>query len=367
MKTNNPLSLYVHIPFCHNICGYCDFTKLIYNKKLADEYLLSLKKELCSLEIKHQLKTVYVGGGTPSSLEDEQFSFLLRMLRVHLAKDYEFTVECNPESLTKRKLEIMKECGVNRLSIGVESTDDNILKAIGRQHTFKMVKDVVREAKEMGMRNISLDLIIGLPHVSKEMLRKDIENLISLDVEHISCYSLTVHPNTKFYLDGIEEQDSSLAREYYDIVNEILENNGFIHYEVSNWSKPSFESTHNLVYWRDEEYYAIGLGASSYVHPYRRKNTMNMAKYLKGDYVSEEELVTEKDNKVYFIMLNLRTIHGLDLKKYQNLFNEDLLEAKQKEIEELISSGLIKHENHLLIPTYEGMMLLDQVILKLIS
>ena len=209
MKTNNPLALYVHIPFCHNICGYCDFTKLIYNKKLADEYLLSLKKELCSLNIKHQLKTVYVGGGTPSSLEDEQFSFLLRMLRTHLGKDYEFTVECNPESLSLTKLEIMKQCGVNRLSIGVESTDDDVLRAIGRQHTFKMVKDVAQEAKGMEMENISLDLIIGLPHVSKEMLRKDIENLIALDVKHISCYSLTVHPNTKFYLDGIEEQESS--------------------------------------------------------------------------------------------------------------------------------------------------------------
>ena len=150
-------------------------------------------------------------------------------------------------------------------------------------------------------------------------------------------------------------------------MNEILENNGFIHYEISNWSKPGYESRHNLVYWKDEEYYAIGLGASSYIYPYRRKNTMNMNKYLRGDYVSEEELVTPKDNKVYFIMLNLRTRYGLDLKKYQNMFDEDLLENKKEEIEELINNSLLKLEDNCLIPTYEGMMLLDQVILKLIS
>ena len=366
MKTNKISSLYIHIPFCNSICGYCDFTKLIYNKSLADTYLQSLNKEFNSLKLTKCLKTVYIGGGTPTSLNDEQFSFLLSLVKPYLLDDYEFTVECNPESLNKQKLMIMKEMGVNRLSIGVESTDDKVLSSIGRKHTFKMVKEVVREAKGIGIENISLDLIIGLPHVSKEMLLKDIRNLIELDVKHISCYSLTVHPNTKFYIDNVKEQESSLSREYYDLVNKVLEDNGFIHYEISNWSKDGYDSKHNMVYWKDEEYYAIGLGASSYIHPYRRKNVVNIAKYNQGIYVGEEEYVTEQDDKTYFIMLNLRTRYGLDLVKYHEVFNEDFLFVHQKQIDDLIKRKLLVLEENRLIPTYEGMMLLDQIILELI-
>ena len=349
-------SLYIHIPFCHKICDYCDFTKLQYFRNFAIDYLKALKDELDSYHIKN-LKTIYVGGGTPTALEDDLFEELLKIIDTYTNDVKEYTFEANPESLSLDKIKMLKSHGVNRVSIGVQTTNDEILKLVNRDHSFSQVKEAIKNLKEQGIDNINVDLILGLPHSSKAILKQDIQNILSLDIKHISCYGLTIHPHTVLFTKGYQEPESDVLREYYDIVEDILKENGFIHYEVSNWCQPGYQSEHNLTYWRNEQYFGVGLGASGYIGETRYKNTVNLSQYLKRVFVFEKETASEKDKLTYQIMLNLRTIEGLDI---------SLVKNKENEIKELISSGFLKLENNRLIPTYEGMMILDQIILKLI-
>ena len=358
-------ALYIHIPFCEHICDYCDFPKLQYFTIFAKPYLKHLKDELKSYQISHQLETIYVGGGTPTALEDELFLELLKIIEPYTKGVKEYTFECNPESLSDFKLKNMKRYGVNRLSIGVESTDDQILKSINRHHTYLDVKNAIQRAKSFGFDNINVDLILGLPGSDLAQLKKDLDNLLSLDIQHLSCYSLTVHPNTVFFLKNISEPLSDQSREYYDFVHIHMKEHGFIHYEVSNWALPGRESKHNMVYWENEQYYGVGLGASGYVDNVRYTNTRSITEYLKGKTRDIEEVVTKKDDIEYQIMLNLRTINGLDLADFEQKFDIDLLQTKGKEIRRMIDSGLLELNGQNLIPTYEGMMVLDTIILEL--
>ena len=353
---NNIHSLYIHIPFCNKICDYCDFTKLQYFRNFAVSYLKALKDELKSYKIKN-LKTIYVGGGTPTTLENDLFLELLQMIDPYTKGVEEYTFEANPESLSLEKIKMLKEHGVNRISIGVQTTNDKILKAVNRDHTFEQVKTAVKNLKDNGINNINVDLILGLPHSSKKVLKADLKNVLSLGVKHISCYGLTVNPHTALFNNGFKEPESDILRDFYDEVEQTLKENGFLHYEVSNWAKPGYQSEHNLTYWRNEQYYGVGLGASGYIRDIRYKNTVNLSQYLKRAFIADKEKVSDKDKIIYQIMLKLRTIEGLDCSFVKN---------KDNEIKKLISSGLLKKENNRFIPTYEGMMVLDQVILKLL-
>ena len=369
MKRNKVTSLYIHIPFCENICDYCDFTKLQYFHNFAIKYIASLKQEIASLNIDYKLKTIFVGGGTPTSLEENLFLDLMTYLSTLVDNNTEFSVECNPESLNKNKLEIMKKCGVNRISIGVESTNDKILKSINRKHSFSDVKAAIELAREVGINNINLDLILGLPNVTMSLLEKDIKNIISLSPKHISCYGLTVHEHTVFYINNIKPPKDDVLRKMYDLVNESLEEAGYSHYEVSNWAKEGFECEHNLVYWRDQQYYGAGLGASGFVGNVRYTNTKNLDKYIKDfkqrDY---EEIVTLEDDKTYYLMTNLRTKYGICLDEFKNKFSYDLYEKNKEYIDKCIKSGFLTYSKgtNSIMPTYEGMMTLDQIILSLI-
>ena len=354
---NNIHSLYIHIPFCNKICDYCDFTKLQYFRNFAVSYLKALKDELASYKIKN-LKTIYVGGGTPTALEDDLFLELLQMIDPYKKGAKEYTFEANPESLSLNKIKMLKEHGVNRISLGVETTNDKILKAVNREHTFEQVKTAIKNLKDNDIDNINVDLILGLPPSSKKILKEDLKNVLSLDIKHISCYGLTVNPHTALFNKGFKEPESDVLRDFYDETEQTLKENGFIHYEVSNWAKPGYQSEHNLTYWRNEQYYGAGLGASGYIKDIRYKNTVNLSQYLKRAFIAEKEKVSDKDKITYQIMLNLRTIEGLDFSFVKN---------KEKEVAELIADGLLIKDNNCIIPTYEGMMVLDQIILALIS
>ena len=353
---NKVKSLYIHIPFCHKICDYCDFTKLQYFRNFAIKYLEALKDELNSYPIK-DLKTIYVGGGTPTALDDDLFEELLKIIDKYTSGVQEYTFEANPESVLLNKIKMLKSHGVNRVSLGVQTTDDKILKMVNRDHSFAQVKTAIKNLKEVGIDNINVDLILGLPHTSEKILRKDLGNILSLDVKHVSCYGLTVNPHTVLFNKGFKEPEGDALRQYYDIVEEELTKNGFIHYEVSNWAKPGYQSEHNLTYWRNEQYFGCGLGASGYIGETRYKNTVNLSQYLDRVFVSKKEQVSKQDKLTYQIMLNLRTIEGLDI---------SFVKDKEKEINELISSGLLVKKDKRLIPTYQGMMVLDQIILELI-
>lgn len=367
MKKNNISSLYVHIPFCQAICSYCDFPKLQYFRNIAEKYLLALENEIKKVVKNKKLKTIYVGGGTPTSLDDDLFLRLLEILKPYSTVVEEYTVEANPESLSENKIKMMKRFGVNRVSIGVESTNDDILKNINRKHTFIDVINAVNLLKENGIDNFNLDLILGLPNVSETLLKKDIDNILMLKPKHISTYSLTVHPHTVFYINNIKEPDDDYARQLYDIIHQKLLEAGYIHYEVSNFALTNYQSKHNFVYWRNEPYYGVGLGAAGYIDNIRYKNTTNLNKYLNEEYVEEQEIVSIKDLEVYEIMLNLRTNQGIDLNKFINIFYKDLYIKKKEKIDELIKNNLLIIKDHHLIATYQGMMILDQITLDLLS
>ena len=364
-KTNLPKALYIHIPFCESICDYCDFTKLQYFHSFAEKYLVALRKELNEKVTNKELDTIYIGGGTPTSLDDAQFEELLKMVDPLTKSVKEYTVEANPESLTLSKIKLLKKYGVNRVSIGVESTNNQILKSINRKHTFEDVKTAVDNLRENGINNINLDLIIGLPNVSFKMLEKDIYNILSLNPNHISCYSLTVHEHTVFYINKIEEPTEEYAYEAYKTINSLLEENGYIHYEVSNWSKSGFESQHNLTYWRNEQYYGLGLGASGYIDNIRYKNTTNFNKYISFENEIEQEIVTLEDNRQYEIMLRLRTIEGIDVLDFKDKFGYDIYERNKDVIDDYIKTGYLQIRENRIVPTFEGMMILDKIYLDL--
>ena len=352
---NKVKSLYIHIPFCNKICDYCDFTKLQYFRNFAISYLEALKDELKSYPIK-DLKTIYVGGGTPTALEDDLFEELLKIIDKYTDGVQEYTFEANPESLSLSKIKMLKAHSVNRVSLGVQTTNDKILKTVNRDHSFSEVQEAIKNLREAGIDNINVDLILGLPHTSEKILKKDLKNILSLGVKHVSCYGLTVNPHTVLFTKGFKEPEGDILRKYYDIVEETLTKNGFVHYEVSNWAKPGYQSEHNLTYWRNEQYYGCGLGASGYIKDIRYKNTINLSQYLTRVFVSEKEEVSERDKLTYQIMLNLRTIEGLNMSFVKN---------KRNAIGELIEEKLLIVKDDILIPTYEGMMVLDQIILKL--
>ena len=358
-------SLYIHIPFCEKICDYCDFTKLQYFRKFALPYLKALKEELDSYHIK-KVKTIYVGGGTPTVLDDDLFLELLKIIKPYAEDINEYTFEANPESLSLEKIKMLKEYGVSRVSIGVQTTNDKILEKLNRHHTFKQVKEAIKNLKENGIDNINVDLILGLPHSSEKILKEDLNNILSLDVKHVSCYGLTINPHTILFTKGYQEPEGDVLRRYYDIVEEILTKHDFIHYEVSNWAKKGYESKHNLTYWRNQHYYGVGLGASGYINDIRYKNVINLSKYLKGDFINEKENVSLKDKFIYQVMLNLRTIEGLSLKTIKEEFKIDLLINKKQEVATFIKEGLLILKDDKLIITYKGMMILDQIVLQLI-
>ncbi len=370
MRNNKPVSaLYIHIPFCHHLCFYCDFTKTIYNKDKVKLYLKSLRDEIDAYHIPFRsLKTIYIGGGTPSSLDIEELKELLEIVKPYTDGVEEYTFEANPESLSEEKIALLVEYGVNRISLGVQTSDDEVLLKIGRKHTFNDVVKVASLLHKYHIDNISFDLILTLPEVDTGQLCKDIDNLLALKPKHISCYALEVHDDTVFAKMGIKEADQDTIYQEYEIVNNILVSHGYHHYEVSNWGLAGYYSKHNLTYWMNEEYYGCGLGTSGYLNGVRYKNTIDLDTYNSGHYLDSSETVTESDEIEYDIMLPLRTEMGIDDNEFKKKHGYSLLETKEKEISEMIENGYLKPiKNHKIICTFNGLMALNSVILELID
>ena len=278
----------------------------------------------------------------------------------------EYTFEANPESLSKEKINILKKYGVNRISLGVESTKDKVLNSLNRHHTFDDVKRCVDDLNSEGVSNYSFDLILGCPNSTLKTIKEDIENILSLNPKHISCYSLEIHKNTVLYNRGVKQKSDELIRKYYDYISTRLKKENFIHYEVSNWAKEGFRSKHNITYWKNEEYYGIGLSAASYVNGRRNKNTRNLAKYLKNIYNDESIVISKEMDLNYYIMLSLRTNTGLSLSLIKKKYNIDLLKVKKEEIELNINNKFLLFDGNNLYPSESGMMVLDSIILSML-
>ena len=362
---NKPKSLYIHIPFCEHVCSYCDFTKLFYNQKFEKPYLDALEKEIKS-KVNNKISALYFGGGTPTALSDEGFERILSFASKYLVKDYEFTVEANVENLTENKLDIMKRCGVNRLSIGVQSTCNALLKEIGRHHTFQEAQKIIFLAKSKGFSNINIDLIYGFKNETLNDLKRDLEEFIKLDIDHISIYSLIVDKGSILYNQKYEEQEENESRKFYEFIVSFLREHGYERYEISNFARNKKYSRHNLTYWHNQEYYGCGLGASGYENGVRYENTKSLPEYLKGNYVASKEVVGQKELEEYFLLTNLRLEKGFAREDYKKQFGTDFVEKYQSKIFNFSLTKYFDFTNERIRLTDEGLILMDFVLLKLL-
>lgn len=337
---------YIHIPFCEKICAYCDFCKLFYNEELVDKYLEELDKEITTLYKGETLDTVYIGGGTPSSLSIEQLIKLFEIInKLKISNSAEVTIEGNFSNTTKEKLELFWKNGINRLSFGLETTNKKQLALLERTESEDRAKEIIKQAKDIGFNNINIDLMYALPDEELSDLKRDLEFIKSLEIEHISCYSLIIEEHTKLAIKNIKNVDEDIDYEMYEYICNWMKNNGFEHYEISNYSRTGYQSKHNIGYWNNDEYYGFGLGASAFRGKKRSSNTRSITKYLKGNYINEEETLRKEDFVYYEIMLNLRKKEGINLKIICDKYNIKL------DYKELFTKGLVQvKDGYLFIP-----------------
>lgn len=332
------IGLYIHIPFCHKICNYCDFPKRVSNLFWMEKYINSLIKEFESrIDIikKYTIKSIYIGGGTPSSLPNNLLDKLLNWISLNVDyKEIEYTIEANPEDLNIDFIKTIKKYNINRLSIGVQSFNKSVQNVINRGCSYLDLKEKMQNLASFGLNNVNLDYMYGILPLNLEEIKEDLDLLISLNPTHISTYSLILEERTVLYHKYLNNKfniiDPDLEANTYYYIQDYLNNNDYIQYEISNFSKTGYQSIHNFIYWSNERYLGLGLGASSYLGNVRFKNPSNLKDYLKLDldnenYYEEVEYLSNVDTEYYQIITNLRTIRGINIKEFNNKFKTDFI------------------------------------------
>lgn len=310
-------SVYIHIPFCKSICSYCDFCKMLYNGSWVTQYLNALIEEIKDKYDGEVIKTLYIGGGTPSSLSLKDLKYLFEIVKqFNLTELEEFTFECNLNDLNEELLQFLLDNGVNRLSIGIESFNEDKLKFMERHHTLLEAEEKFKLMRKMGFNNINIDLIYGIPGETLKDLKKDIELFLKLEPDHISTYSLIVEDNTKIGINGVIPIPEELDASMYEEICEKLDMKRYEHYEVSNFAKKGKKSKHNLKYWNNEEYYGFGLGAAGYTNGVRYENTRSLTEYINGKRRKKEEILSIEDKMYNELMLGFRKMEGINLKDF---------------------------------------------------
>ncbi|WP_202080702.1 radical SAM family heme chaperone HemW [Caldalkalibacillus salinus] len=367
-----PQSAYIHIPFCNRICPYCDFNKYVVKGQPIEQYLHDLDQDMLRNVQRYPFKnmrTVYVGGGTPSVLDIEQlnlfFSSVHERLLTHSHPE-EFTMEINPETLTEEKVKVMKQWGVNRFSIGVQTFEPQLLRKLGRMHSNKDVYNCIEIAKKHGIDNISLDLMFGLPEQTVDMFERTLNEAIALDVTHFSAYSLKVEEGT-FFQTLLNKGKLPLPSEdeevdMYERLMNTMAKHGYEQYEISNFAKPGYESAHNLTYWQNEEYYGFGAGAHGYVKGVRHENAGPLQDY--HDLIKQGSLpyiqTIEVDQQARIeeeMMMGLRLRQGVSTSMFKAKYGRSLTDYYQEELEQLIARDLIEEEEDRIKLTKKGIFL----------
>ena len=364
--------IYIHIPFCKQACHYCDFHFSTSMKK-KDEMVLALAKEISMRknEFTNEIvETIYFGGGTPSVLSNDEINFLISEVykNYKVIKNPEITLEANPDDLSTERILELSKSPINRLSIGIQSFYEDDLKMMNRAHNSVEAKKCLEEATKY-FDNISLDLIYGIPGMSDEMWKQNIEMALSFDIPHISSYALTVEPKTalsKLIQTGeIAEPQDEAASNHFMILVETLQKNGFIHYELSNFGKENYFSKNNSAYWLGKKYIGIGPSAHSYDGEKRGWNIANNSLYLKSiqndELPIETEVLTISDRYNEYIMTGLRTIWGVSLERIENEFGLEYLNYLQKQAQKFLNDDLLSIENNILKPTPKGKFLTDGI------
>ena len=350
---NKEIGIYVHIPFCKRKCDYCDFISYSNKDSKIQEYIEAVKKEIELQKIKSEITTIYVGGGTPSYIESKYIKEIIEEIKKkNVSNDAEITIEINPGTVTLEKLRDYKECGINRLSIGLQTTQNNLLKQIGRIHDFEQFVETYKMARKEGFKNINIDLMLGLPNQRIKDLKDSLEKVIELQPEHISVYSLIVEEGTpicnKIEKGDLELPEEELERNMYWYVKNTLELNGYKHYEISNFARNGYESKHNLNCWNQKEYIGIGLAAHSYRDITRYSNTEQMGEYIRNVKNQNlernriiHEIQKEDDTKKEYMILGLRQIDGIKISEFKEKFGDNPIYLFRNELKKLSDENLI--------------------------
>lgn len=381
------LGIYVHIPFCKKKCNYCDF--ISYSNKIneIERYVDKVRQEINSYNLEeYNVTTIYIGGGTPSYIDSKYIYDILQEIKIKLKnnkthfEDIEVTIEVNPGTVTEEKLKTYKELGINRLSIGLQSTNNELLEQIGRIHKYEEFLNTYQLAREVGFKNINIDLMIGLPNQNIENIKEDLLKIKKLNPEHVSIYSLIIEEGTpieKQLRSGkIQLPDEELERQMYWYVKNTLELNGYKHYEISNFAKEGKESKHNLNCWEQKEYIGIGVAAHSYLEGIRYSNTENFEKYLQAEFkcnkMKEKELeknqirIVEEvqdleSKKKEFMLLGLRKIEGVKISEFKEKFIQNPIYLYRKRLDKLVKENLIRIEGDFIRLTNRGLDLANLV------
>ncbi|WP_205015585.1 radical SAM family heme chaperone HemW [Streptococcus porcinus] len=370
-----PSSAYVHIPFCTQICYYCDFSKVFIKNQPVDAYLQALIAEFRSYEIS-QLKTLYIGGGTPTAINAQQLDYLLTELTrdLDVASLEEFTIEANPGDLDAEKIAVLKASAVNRVSLGVQTFNDKHLKQIGRSHNEAQIYETINSLKAVGFSNISIDLIYALPGQTLEQVKENVAKAIALDIPHLSLYSLILEHHTVFMnkmrRGKLNLPTEDLEAEMFEYIIQEMEAHGFEHYEISNFGKPGYYSQHNLMYWNNDHYYGCGAGASGYLDGIRYRNRVPIQHYLKavqeGNARLTEEVLTLEEMMEEELFLGLRKKSGVSIAQFEAKFPYSFKERYGQIVEELVAQGLLVDDPQRVRMTKRGLFLGDSVAEKFI-
>ncbi len=374
-----PTAIYIHIPFCDHKCIYCDFYSIITSDNI-ESLLTSLKREINYYSQLHskerEVISVFFGGGTPSLMSPDYIKEIIELTKekFSFASEVEITLETNPGTVNKNKLSDFRKAGINRISIGIQSFDEDDLKFLTRIHDKQTAINTVYNAVEAGFENISIDLIFNLPGQTKEKWKLNLEQAISLPIKHISAYSLILERGTilnKLVLDGkVQIQDEDYDAELYELAIDYLNEHGFIQYEVSNFAKPGYECTHNKAYWEYKDYFGFGPSAHSFINGNRWWNYSSLKRYIsevneKQNAMMNFEELTKEQMRNEYIMLALRS-KGLNLAEYINSFGAEWLDKHSRDFEIMKNEGLVEIEHNLIKLTPKGYAICDEILSKIL-
>lgn len=371
------IGIYIHIPFCKKKCFYCDFTAFQNLESWIDSYFENLKKEIILYQknMNVEVDSIYIGGGTPTYVDYHYIIELVEILKnFDLSNVKEFTIEANPNSLTLEKLRVYKNLGINRISLGVQSFDDEVLKNIGRDHNKEIVLKDIENIRKAGFDNLSLDMILNLPGGNFDSIKNDLEIIKKINPEHLSYYSLILEKGSHFYSlykkDKLKLMDDDLERDIFSYIEKYLKNLSLNRYEISNFSKKDFESYHNKKYWSEGGYLAFGLGSSGFLSNVRYNNVKNFVKYEKlinqGKFPIEfREFISKDEREKEYIIFKLREVEGINLKEFENIFGYSLLEKYSEPVEKFLKFGFFKIDDRIRF-TYKGFDLSNEFYIEII-
>lgn len=365
IQNNKPEYLYLHVPFCKSICNYCDFCHTVYQEDIAEQWLAALSKEIQAKQINLNLKTIYIGGGTPTCLSYGQLERLLIMLDPYRTRVQEYTVEINPETLDDVKAKLLYMHGVNRASIGFQTSSPMLLKELGRHHNSKQVLETMECLRQQGIANISLDLMYSLPRQTMEDLQKSVQDALACQPTHLSLYSLTIEENTVFGKKGYQNLDEDMEADMYEWICQALPMVGFHQYEISNFALEDKESLHNKAYWNYRDFYGISIGASGKEGRIRYDHTRNLAAYIKDPTMVKKIFLTKEDAMFEMIMMGLRLKRGLNLSLFSKTFGTTFNTVYGPKVDALVAKGLLVKEDAYCRASDRGFEILNSVLVDL--